>query len=132
MKKNRKRNPKITFRHLQPKYAGRTTIAYMASPEKDGEVTYYAGITYCSPKDRFVRSYGLDKAQGRLMQLTASADGWRLAAENPDKFQIVTVKADKEGNTLQEFVNVLDTIVEQFVPEAVRQAFYEAQRRAFQ
>lgn len=108
----------IGYRYLQPHMAGRASIAYDSVKNEDGSTTYYAAMTYCSPTDKYVKHYGRDKARGRLIRLMSAADGYTFANKEPDKYQIITVQ-NADDNTLEDFLDVIDTIVGDFIPTAV-------------
>lgn len=108
----------IGYRYLQPQLAGRASIAFDQVKNEDGTTTYYAAMCYCGPLDRYVKHYGRDKARGRLVRLMSSADGYRFAERFPDKYQIVHVQ-DGEKETVDDFLDVIEEIVAEFIPTAV-------------
>src|SRR5688572_24361967 len=121
----------VKYRYLTPHVAGRAVIAYFVKEDKEaGEVSYYAGISYCSPKDHYIKSYGRDKATGRLIQLLSAGEAaFQLAAEQPEKFQLITVPL-KEENSVDDFLDVIEEIAGQFTPVAVvKQAIKERTAR---
>lgn len=116
----------IGYRYLQPHLAGRASIAYDSVKNEDGTTTYYAAMCYCNPTDKYVKHYGRDKARGRLIRLMSAADGYRFADSEPDKYQIITVK-DGEKNTIEDFLDVIEDIVADFIPTSV----YLKDKRAY-
>jgi hypothetical protein len=110
----------IKYHYTDPLAAGRATIAYVDEEHEDGSITFYAGISYCGPKDVFRKHYGRDKSRGRLVQMTSSRDGWRLADRDPSKYLFVHVdKENRQPTSLQDFVEMADGVAVLFRPADV-------------
>ena len=106
------------FRYFRMPGGRRATAAY--DIKQDGEtVTIHAGISYRSPRDKYIKGYGEAKAKGRLTQIKM-ADGFNLVRQDPEKYVVLTINNQPQEKVVQEFETLLEIIVRGFVPAAER------------
>lgn len=105
------------FQYRRLKGGRRATVAYDVRNEGD-TVVVRAGISYRSPRDKYIRNYGEAKANGRLTQLKMT-DGWQLIRKEPEKYVSLTVHGQTVEKVVEEFNKLLDIIVQGFTPAAV-------------
>lgn len=106
--------------YINPKWAGTCTIATDYEYKEDENVTVLsAGMAYCGPYDNFSKHTGRAKALGRLHQLMICADGWQLAENEPDKYQMLRIVGRVTDKEVDDFNDLCVTIAKHMVPAAV-------------
>ena len=95
---------------------GRVTVCIDKIDDGGPTIHYFAGITYCSPKDQFVKSVGKQKAAGRLRQ--GIHEGVLKLRPNSKHFFSAKVNAYTDTYEVA-FAKLLAAHIESFVPAAV-------------
>ena len=112
--------PTCHLMYMQPRWAGTATIAVDHEYREAENVTVLcAGFAYCGPYDNFNKRDGRNKALGRLRRLMSCVDGWQLAEQEPDKYQMLRIVGRVTDKEINDFIDLCTTIATHMVPAAV-------------